>query len=138
MKRLLVLFVLSITTINCDDDKKINLPNSIVNNSYHKYFDSKESKLASGGIAGDRIKSMDMTYYFINPQKFRVEGYVETFSDSNNIEIYGIYEYNPKTGKITLKYNQSYMGINTDIGYITEYELVINPIIEYRFKKVNK
>ncbi len=107
--------------ISCDDDGgSINPPDSIVGNYYYKHFNKREAKQASGGIAGDKVESMSLTYHFIDNHNFEVDGYVETYSGGKSVDIYGSYDYNNKTGRIILKYDRSYMGMDRDKGVVGE------------------
>lgn len=142
MRKLLLftaLFSLLLLFVQCDRETgDINSPKTMVKTEWSGYFDEKELKRLTGGyFDAYEVYSMSIHIVFVDEENFYSEGSVRHSGGKGYFKMEGTYTYNASTGRIKMKYNQSFMGMNTDRGRIKgEYLILTNGLDEAKFRKV--
>lgn len=136
MKKIYILFLVSLLTISCSsDDEVIDAPTSIENTRWYKYFNKKEVESASGGYAQGRINSMEITFVLISDKNFEMQSYTSTTTQGGvRNTFYGTYTYNSTNGEATFKYNNtSIFGNGSDKGVFNGDKMTLGG--KYTFEK---
>lgn len=135
MKKIYILFLISLLTISCsNNDEVIDAPESIKNTSWYKYFDKEEVKRATGGAVNtSMINSMTLTFKITSDTEFEINSFTSTTQGGVNQNHTGTYTYNSNNGEVIFKYNNiNFFGKNSDRGVINGNKMILENTFTFK------